>query len=252
MVKNYTTINGILIYTTTALLTLIFHESGHFITDKFYGLVAQIHLTYTSCPGFDSATDVQKIVMASAGPLVSLFQGCIFLLITMNSFHKNIFTLFLHWLSLHGFVLFFGYLICSPFFIYGDTGQVFQILHFPIFAIGTISIISVFTIVKILHKLSENFNYYGKDISDYRSRPNQLILYPSIMGGIIVLVLQLPLENFLLLFAVVTIPLMFLIVYGKFKKINEGSPTVNISRLSIPLNIIFTLTVLTAKYLVYY
>lgn len=248
MNKNYSTLNGILIYTTTALLTLIIHEAGHFAVEKLWGFEAVMHPNYGSYSGF--ASDTQKIIIAAAGPLVSLFQGLILLFISRRIVQKSVFSLFTLWMSLQGFILFFGYVVCSPFFIYGDTGQVFYLLHFPIYATGAISIVSAFLLVKTLHKLAKNFDPYGQGITNRRSRLNQLLLYPLIIGGISALALQLPVPNFLLLFAGVITPLMFLIVYGKLKDNNADHPTVSINRLSIPLVIIFVLTVLMVRLLV--
>ena len=130
MNKIYAVINGILIYATTALLTLIIHETGHFLVEILWGFKAVMHTDYGSYSGF--ASDTQKIIIAAAGPIFSLLQGLILYLISSRIVKKGIFSLFTLWLSLQGFILFFGYLVCSPFFIYGDTGQVFYLLHSPI------------------------------------------------------------------------------------------------------------------------
>lgn len=207
-----------------------------------------MHVNYGSYSG--SASDTQKIIIASAGPLFSLFQGWVFLFLSRRIVQKNILSLFFLWLSFHGFILFFGYVICSPFFIYGDIGQVFYLLHLPIYFTVAISIIFVFGLIKLLHRLAKDFEHYGQGIINIKSRLGQLILYPLIIGGIISLILQLPVPNFLLLFAGITTPLMFLFVYGKLRDNNNDHPTVSIERLSIPLVIIITLTVVVARLLV--
>lgn len=248
MNKKYTVLNGILIYVSTVLLTLIIHETGHFLVEKLWGFKAVMHTNYGSYSGF--ASDTQKIIIAAAGPIVSLLQGLVLYLISTGTEKKGIFSLFMLWLSLQGFILFFGYLVCSPFFKYGDTGQVFYLLHFPIYVTYIISVAGIFILIKTLHELAQYFSTYGQNIIDIRSRLNQLILYPIIIGGIISLVLQLPVPNFLLLFAGVTTPLIFLIVYGKLNSDKTDHATVNINKLSIPLIIIFILTVLIVRFLV--
>jgi len=75
MNKKYTVLNGILIYASTALLTLIIHEIGHFLVETFWGFKAVMHTNYGSYSGF--ASDTQKIIIAAAGPIVSLSQGLI-------------------------------------------------------------------------------------------------------------------------------------------------------------------------------
>ncbi len=248
MNKTFTTVNSILIYITTALLTLVFHETGHFIIEKFWHFKAVMHSDYGSYSGL--ASDFQKIIIAAAGPVVSLFQGLISLFIFKRFTKKSLFSLFILWFSLHGLILFLGYLVCSPFFIYGDTGQVFSLLHFPIYVTIIIALASVFILVKTLHKLSGNFNFYGQNIINIKSRLNQLILYPLIIGGIITLLLQLPVPNFLLLFSSITTPLMFLLVYGRLEDNNINNATVSIDKLSIPVCIIFMLTIIAVRLLV--
>jgi hypothetical protein len=248
MQNKYALINGIFIYSTTALLTLLFHESGHFFIEKIWGFDAVIHPNYGSYSGL--ATDSQKIIIAAAGPLFSLFQGLVLILFSRVFIQKNIFSLFILWLSLHGFILFFGYLVCSPFFIYGDTGQVFYLLHVPIYITASIAIASILILVRTLQKLANEFVYYGRDVININSRLNNLILYPLIFGGVFALIIQLPVPNFLLLFAGITTPLMFLIVYGKLKDNISDKATVNMNRLSIPLIIIFIATIILVRYLI--
>jgi hypothetical protein len=248
MNKHFTTVNSILIYVTAALLTLVIHETGHFVVENLWHFNAVMHPNYGSYSGV--ASDFQKIIIATAGPLVSLIQGILSLFILKRLARKGVFSLFILWFSLHGLILFFGYLVCSPFFIYGDTGQVFYLLHFPIYATIIIALASVVILIKTLNKLSNNFHFYGQNIINRKSRLNQLLLFPLIIGGIITLSLQLPVPNFLLLFAGLTTPLMFLIVYGKLKDDNGDSPTVSIDKLSISLCIVFIFTVVIVRLLV--
>lgn len=248
MEKKFTVINGILIYATTALMTLIIHEAGHFIAEILWGFKAIMHNNYGSYSGI--ATDTQKIIIAAAGPIVSLIQGLILYNVSCKVVNKGIFSLFTLWMSLHGFILFAGYLVCSPFFIYGDTGQVFYLLHFPIYITYIVALAGILILIRTLQALAKHFNVYGQGISDHRSRINQLILYPIIFGGIISLVLQLPVPNFLLLFASVTTPLIFLIVYGQLITEKTDNATVSIYKLSIPVIIIFILTAFIVRFLV--
>jgi len=162
MKKDFTMVNSILIYATTALLTLIFHETGHFIVERLWHFDAVMHPNYGSYSGI--ASDFQKIIIAAAGPIISLTQGLLSLFILKRLTAKGVFSLFILWFSLHGLILFLGYLVCSPFFSYGDTGQVFQLLHFPIYVTIIIAIASFFILVKTVHKLSGNFGFYGQNI----------------------------------------------------------------------------------------
>jgi len=209
MDKKCTIFNGIIIYTTAFLLTLIIHETGHFAIEKLWGFNAIMHANYGSYSG--NASDTQKIIIAAAGPVVSILQGFFFLFLSERITSKNQFSLFALWLSLQGFVLFFGYLVCSPFFIYGDTGQVFYLLHFPLYITVLFSVAGIILLFYTLNNNAKKFAPYGREIEDIKPRAKALILYPLITGGILSLLLQLPVPNFLLLFDGITTPLVFLI-----------------------------------------
>ncbi|MGH2649431.1 MAG: hypothetical protein ACRDE8_17755 [Ginsengibacter sp.] len=240
MDKKYTVFNGCMLYTTAFLLTLIIHETGHFAVEKLYGFNAVMHANYGSYSG--NASDAQKIIIAAAGPVTSLIQGFFFLFVTNRIAFKNKFSLFALWFSLHGFILFFGYLVCSPFFIYGDTGQVFHLLHFPFYLTILFSIAGVILLVYTLKTNAKKFTPYGKEIEDMQSRSRALLLYPLIIGGALSLLLQLPVPDFLLLFDGITSPFVFLIVYDKLKNTNAGAPSVSLNKVSIPLVIAFVFT----------
>ena len=249
MKKDFTTVNSILIYATTALLTLVLHETGHFIVERLWHFDAVMHPNDGSYSGV--ASNFQKIIIAaSLGPLISLTQGLLSLFLLKRLTDKGVLSLFILWFSLHGLILFLGYLVCSPFFIYGDTGQVFQLLHFPFYVTIIIALASFFILVKTVRKLSSNFEVYGQNIISIKSRLNQLILFPLIIGGIFTLLLQLPVPNLLLLFAGTTTPLIFLVAYEKLKDKNVDNPTVSIDKLSIPVCILFAFTVVIVRVLI--
>jgi hypothetical protein len=247
MGKYNTVFNGIIFYSSTFLLTLIIHETGHFVIEKFWGFTAIMHPNYGSYSG--NASNTQKIIIAGAGPVVSLLQGLLFLFLSNRIFYKNKFNLFIIWLSLHGFVLFFGYLVCSPFFIYGDTGQIFYLLHFPFYITILFSIAGVILLFYTLNNNAKKFASYGKEIKDVNARAKALVLYPLIVGGILSLLSQLPVPNFLLLFDGITTPLVFLISYVKLKEINTSVPEVSLNKISIPVLVIFILTIILVRLL---
>ena len=246
--KNNAVFNSTLIYISTALLTLVIHEAGHFIVESIWHFDAIMHPNYGSYSGF--ASDFQKIVIAAAGPLTSLLQGVVFFAVIIYKREKDIFSLIALWLSLHGFVLFFGYLISAPFFIYGDTGQVFYMMKMPLINKVVISILSVFALLRILNALSNEFQWYGAEIRNAAVRAKKLILFPILSGGIAVILLQLPLPNFLLIFASISTPLIFLIVYQKVKEKTTASPVVILEKLYVAVVILSVLTVTLVRILI--
>ena len=126
----------------------------------------------------------------------------------------------------------------------------FTFYIFPSMCTIIVSIAGIFLLVKTLDKVAKNFNSYGQDTTNPKSQLNELILYPLIFGGLLSLLLELPVPNLLLLFAGVTTPLMFLIVYGKLKITSIAYPRVRLNKLSIPLLVIFALTIFIVRLLV--
>lgn len=76
-----------------------------------------------------AAATTPRIVIALAGPVVSLLVGLLFL--TVPSRGSGWLRLLWTWLGLLGVELFFGYLLTAPFFATGDIGLTLHLLGAP-------------------------------------------------------------------------------------------------------------------------
>ena len=123
-----------MLFVIASILTMTLHEFGHFFTSILvHAQQISIHHNYTSNSSVGvSAT--RSIIIKITGPLVSLIIGVLFHFICSRQEKRNILFLFLTYMSIFGYIGFFGYLIIAPFTPGGDTGYVFYALGFPIWA----------------------------------------------------------------------------------------------------------------------
>src|SRR5688572_19054885 len=97
-------IHSILIFVVSFILNTSIHEGGHALMGKLFGLNTVLHHNYVSTDGEETASLIVKIMVPAAGPLMSLIQGLIFLILLRASKQKSLLTLFYLWLSVMGFI----------------------------------------------------------------------------------------------------------------------------------------------------
>jgi hypothetical protein len=128
-------------------VTLIFHEFGHGLTARF---VSGLHPTVYGLHEDDIASSHTAIgVIASAGPLIGLLVGLIFLFVIHTRQMGQGFGRYLTlWLGVLGVTAFFGYLLTAPFYASGDVrvvlaslGLTSPIFSWISFAFGVVGII---------------------------------------------------------------------------------------------------------------
>ena len=122
-------IHSVLIFVSAFVSNTLIHEGAHAVVAKVAGLHPVLHHNYVSTPDKESASTLVKILIPAAGPLMSLLQGIIFLIVLRRTDQKSLLTLFYLWLSVMGFINFVGYLMLTPVVPYGDTGRVFAQLN---------------------------------------------------------------------------------------------------------------------------
>lgn len=71
------TINSSILYVTAFLFTTILHESFHTIFGVLFDSHPVLHHNYVEHLNEETLTTTQKIIIALAGPLISLMQGLI-------------------------------------------------------------------------------------------------------------------------------------------------------------------------------
>ncbi len=179
-------INSTLAFVSAFFVTTFIHEGGHFIAYLLAGAHPVLYHNYVQTP--DKMGMGTEIFGALAGPVISLFQGMILGAVVIRRRGERILDLLLLWLSLLGFVNFFGYLLLTPLSTAGDTGKVAELLHvsYPIrILVAIIGIILLLIIVKRLGKFFSNFIPATHDITEKRKYVNSILFFPIIAGSII-------------------------------------------------------------------
>ena len=82
-------INSSIIAITTFIIATLLHEISHFMLSFILGLNAELHHNFVSV---NNVSKIQEIYIAGIGPLMSMFLGIIFLIlskkIVFNNFSK--------------------------------------------------------------------------------------------------------------------------------------------------------------------
>ncbi|AHF17785.1 hypothetical protein [Niabella soli] len=213
------TLNSILLFSIASILEMTLHEFGHYVTARyFHAAGAKLFHNYVD---FDenSIGFAQRLCIAAAGPLVSLLIGISFHLFSKKATVKKYGYLFLLYLSASGYIGFLGYLMVAPFFTYGDTGLIFNQLHFPVALIIVIAVAAAFVLFLVFRQLAVLFIRFAdeetiKDIAERRRYTKAVILYPLLGGIIITTLLNLPVPTTLSLIAPLCSPFSMMWIYG--------------------------------------
>jgi hypothetical protein len=115
-------------YTLALMMTLTIHEFGHALAALAMGFTPTVRpasVDYGTAP-----PDVQVIV-ALAGPFVSLTTGILFLIVSRAVTDRGFWRIVVLWLSALGVQEFSGYLMTGPFVAFGDIGKALQLLAAP-------------------------------------------------------------------------------------------------------------------------
>lgn len=239
----YIFINSLLAFVSAFVFTTLLHESAHFISYYMFGAHPVLHHNYVQVPDQNLSLYV-KIISAMAGPVVSLLQGIIFGIIIRRPGNNEKYLLFL-WLSLLGFVNFFGYLMLTPISKYGDTSRVANFIHLPYplqIAVGILGISLLIVLVLKVGKRFSNFIPNEENITIKRKYINVLLLFPILTGSIVNALLALPAVVVLSLVYPATSPYVILSSYGKIlKSENYSSKNEIIETKTSHTLIIFTL-----------
>lgn len=219
MNKRNITLISTMLFIAATLWQQTIHESGHFIAALL--LHSQYVTLYHNYVAHDmSSLDMtSRIVIAAAGPLISLLVGIVFQFICSQFEKRNSLFLFLLYMSAFGYINFGGYLLISPIFTGGDTGFIFQQLGFPIwlsilFALG--GVVFLFYCMKMLsHFFVEMASVDILNDDEKRKQfIDALIQYPIYFGIAATVLLNLPAPVFLSLLYPICSPFTLFWGYG--------------------------------------
>ncbi|MBN2365225.1 MAG: hypothetical protein EH225_04270 [Calditrichaeota bacterium] len=181
-----TLVNSTLAFISAFFITTFIHESGHFISYIIFGADPVLYHNYVQTDDLQ-ISKMAKIVSALAGPVISLFQGIVFALLVSIKRKNTVFYLFFLWLSLLGFVNFFGYLIMTPFSTTGDTGKAAEILEIAYLYRILIAFAGFGILIFINLKIGKYFsNFIPADLSMNMKNKYvyHIMFFPIIIGSI--------------------------------------------------------------------
>lgn len=214
-------INSSVAFVIASIIEMTLHEAGHFIAATcFHGSPTLFH---NSVNYGDLQSNEQRIVCAIAGPVVSLCIGFLAHYILHRQLFRGIPSLLCIYLSIFGYVGFFGYITIAPFFNYGDTGYVLRAIECPLYLIIVFALVSVFITFLIMKSLSIYLigmmnNETGQNGKQRNKFIRMLVLYPLFIGIAITTLLNFPVPTVLSLIAPLTSPYVILWPYYYYLK----------------------------------
>lgn len=216
-------IHSTIIFVLSFMLNTLIHESAHAVMAKATGLHPVLHHNYVSTSGEDSASTLVKILTPAAGPLMSLLQGIIFLLLVIRNHRKSLLTLFYLWMSVLGFINIGGYLMLTPLVAYGDTGRVFSMLGAPSWIKWVVALVGLFGLIKIILNFVTHFENQLPEMEQGQpiqpgKLANALIAYPIYIGIIFTTLISLPVPTFISLMYPATSPFIVFMIYGRLRR----------------------------------
>jgi hypothetical protein len=215
---SYLFLNSVILFVIANILETTLHECGHFITALALHVPnVSLHHNYVNYDGSGSPIN-DLILISSAGPLLSLVIGIVFQVLCYLRIKKDLIFMFQNYMSIFGYIGFFGYLMIAPFFLGGDTGYVFQALSFPLWLVIFIALFSFLLLYIFMAVLTKNFVLIcpteALEIRHARAIfMKKSVLYPVFIGIAITTLLNLPAIVLLSLIAPICIPFTILWTY---------------------------------------
>ncbi len=227
-------INSTILFIAATITEMTMHECGHFLAGIAEGAQGlSLHHNYVNYND-DLFPRVPKILIAAAGPFVSLLIGIIFHFICSRNVRRNLTFLFELYMSVFGYIGFFGYLMIAPFFIEGDTGFICHALGFPLWLTGMLAFSGMILLYLLIRSLTPYFVEMGTPeiISEPPERRNfiySLILIPLGCGIVVTTLLNLPVPTTLSLIAPLFSPFTLMWTFGLAIHKNYPSNRYNIN-----------------------
>lgn len=187
-------INSTLAFVSAFIITTIIHEFGHYISYLIFGANPTLFHNYVQIP--DQQLDLHvKIISALAGPVFSLIQGLIFSIIISKWKENSAKYLLILWLSLLGFVNFFGYLLMTPLSKVGDTGKAAELLNMSYVFRILIAVIGLAILIWVILKIGKYFSNFIPADLDLKQRSKyvyHIMFFPIMIGSLVNMLLAFP------------------------------------------------------------
>lgn len=190
------TLNAICLYIAAYLLTVMLHEVGHAIMSWVLG--GQPILYNTSVENTNKAlSDMARVLIAAAGPVLSLLQGALLLAVMRRSRVEGPWGLFWLYMGVFGMVNFLGYLMIAPLVTGGDTGQIVALLHIPVWVQWPTAGLALLLLMQTIGGTAPLFTRLlpATLLTDAEARTQamrSLIAWPWLAGSIVLVLLSMP------------------------------------------------------------
>jgi len=192
-------INSTLAFVSAFIFTTFIHEFGHYVSYWLFGADPTLFHNYVQTPDQPLTIPV-RVISALAGPVVSLVQGIVFGLVVSRREKNTGSHLFFLWLSLLGFVSFFGYLVVTPLSTTGDTGMVAELLNIDYTIRVLIAVLGMIVLLWTILKTAKTFSRFIPVQHDLKMRAKyvyHLMFFPIIIGSVVNTLLAFPVVSFL-------------------------------------------------------
>lgn len=209
-------LQSVLSFIAALILTVLWHELGHGAAARALGYRPVVF----SGREDDPAVSVRdSVLIAAAGPLVSLLTGSVLLLVLrQRPVGSRPGVLLLAWLGLLGVQSTAGYLLTAPFFDGGDIGRILAELQTPfwlslvVLAAGLVAVVIISGLaVGVFHQLMPST---AEQPTDLRLFLRQVAVLPWLVGSVVVTVVSLPMDSLFGPLATATSGLFSLVAMG--------------------------------------
>ncbi|NQV29917.1 MAG: hypothetical protein HQ508_03425 [Candidatus Marinimicrobia bacterium] len=180
-------INSTLAFIAAFLITTILHELGHYLAYLIYEANPTLFHTFVQTPAIFLTTG-ERIFSALAGPLASLLQALLFGIVVSRGPKNSVSYLLFLWLSLLGFVNFFGYLVMTPFSAKGDTGKIAELLGLSQPSKVVIALLGFALLVWLIRKMARIFSIFIPARLEEKQRSKyiyHLMFFPIMIGSLL-------------------------------------------------------------------
>jgi len=187
-------INSTLFFISAFIITTFIHEFGHYISYSIFGANPTLYHNFVQTHDQTLSLHV-RIISALAGPTISLLQGIIFGILVSSGRKNTVSHLFFLWLSLLGYVNFFGYLIMTPLSTVGDTGKVAELLRISYAIRIAIAVVGFAVLIWLILKIGKNFSNFIPVRLDAKKRAKyvyNIMFFPIMIGSVLNMIFAFP------------------------------------------------------------
>ncbi len=223
----YVLINSTMAFVSAFIFTTFIHEFGHYISYFVFGANPILFHNHVQTPEQQISIHA-KIISALAGPVSSLLQGIVLGFIVSKKRKNTASYLFYLWLSLLGFVNFFGYLVMTPLSTVGDTGKVAELLNIDYSVRIVTAVVGFVLLILIIFKIGKNFSTFIPAEPELKQRTKyvyHIMFFPILIGSILNTLLAFPVVAFLSVIYPATSSYVIMSSFGSILKNSNPQPT---------------------------